>query len=803
MKISLKWLEELVPLPAPDEVARRLTMAGLEVEAVHRPGAALAGVVVVQILESVKHPDAEKLSVTKVSTGTGPALQIVCGAKNYQVGDKVPLATVGTLLPGAKEPIRAAALRGVQSAGMLCSARELGISDDQGGLLILPPDAPLGAPVAQVLGLDDVVLELNVTPNRADALSHLGVAREVATLLGVPLKAHPVTLAEAGAPASSLVSIRIEDAGRCWRYAARVVEGVTVRPSPPWVRQRLEACGMRAINNLVDVTNLVMLETGQPLHAFDLDRIGAATIVVRTAKAGERLTTLDGKERALEPEDLLICDATTPLVLAGIMGGESSEVKPTTTRVLLECATFQPTTVRRSAKRHGLKTESSHRFERGTDVAAVPRVLDRAAALLVELAGGTVRPGQVDVYPEPKAPREVTLRLARVEALLGAPVPAADCERILAALGFVKLRGDAVQSTWQVPPARVDVAIEEDLIEELARIRGYEDIPEVLPTLGTEPGAERPRAVLERRVRAALAGQGLDEVVSYSFVAPAELEAFEASAGALQVANPLSVEQSVMRTTLYASLVPTAVRSVRHQAAGVRFYELARVYGPRQGGGQGGVPVADERLQVAGVLWGARDGAPSWTSGDARVDFWDVKAAVEVVLGALHIEGARYEALESPWYHPRAAARVLVGGEVVGTLGELHPRARKALDAPEGVFLFQLDVARLEAAASLVSQAKALGKYPSVLRDLAVVVEATTRADAVRAVILQVGQPLVAEARVFDVYAGPQVGEGRKSLAFALTYRAADRTLTDAEVAQAHQRIVSEVTERLGGALRT
>jgi phenylalanyl-tRNA synthetase beta chain len=802
MKISLKWLNELVALPAADEVARRLTMSGLEVEAVHSPGAALTGVVAVKILSSEKHPNAEKLSVTRVSTGAGAPLQIVCGAKNYQVGDTVPLATVGTLLPGAKEPIRAAALRGVESAGMLCSARELGLSEDHGGLLILDPATVPGTPIARVLGLDDVVLELNVTPNRADALSHLGVARDLSALLQRQLCPPKVELAEAGPAVAGKVSIRIEDAGRCWRYAARVVEGVTVKPSPAWVKQRLEACGMRAINNLVDVTNLVMLETGQPLHAFDLDQIGGATIVVRTARPGERLTTLDGKDRALEPEDLLICDAERPLVLAGVMGGESSEVRPTTTRVLLECATFQPVTVRRSARRHGLKTESSHRFERGVDVSAVPAVLDRAAALLVSLAGGTVLPGQVDVYPAVKPAREVTLRLSRVEAVLGVAVPEAECERILGALGFEKLAGSAGESTWRVPPVRVDVAIEEDLIEELARIRGFETIPEVLPHLATEPGPERPRAVLERRIRAALAGQGMDEVVNYSFVSPGELAAFEAGEGAIQVANPISVEQAVMRTTLHASLVPNAVRSVRHQATGVRFYELARTYASRAGGGQGQTPVAEERQQVGGVFWGARDGMSSWSGGEARVDFWDAKAAVEAVLGALHVEGATFEPLASPWYHPRAAAQVVAGGQVLGTLGELHPRARKALDAPEGLFLFQLDVERLEAAAALVPQARALGRYPSVLRDLAVVVESATQASAVAALILQVGQPLVAHARVFDVYTGPQVGEGKKSLAFALTYQAADRTLTDAEVVQAHQRIVTEVAERLGGSLR-
>jgi len=352
MKISLSWLKDYVQLPSAEELAARLTMAGLEVEKIDRPGAALDGVVVAQILESTKHPNADKLSVTKVSIGPGAPVQIVCGAKNYQVGDKVPLATVGTWLPGAKEPIKQASMRGVDSFGMLCSSRELGLNQSHEGLLILDPSAELGAKVAKVVGLDDVVLELNVTPNRGDALSHLGVAREVATLLGVPLVPPSTAVTESAKSAASQVSIRIDDASRCARYAARVVEGVTVKPSPKWMQERLSACGMRAINNLVDVTNYVMLEWGQPLHAFDLDRIGGAQIIVRTARAGEQLTTLDDKERVLDADDLLICDAQRPLVLAGVMGGASSEVTASTTRVLLECATFLPVSVRRSSKRH-------------------------------------------------------------------------------------------------------------------------------------------------------------------------------------------------------------------------------------------------------------------------------------------------------------------------------------------------------------------------------------------------------------------------------------------------------------------
>ncbi len=798
MKLSLKWLADYVALPSSvDELAKKLTMAGLEIEGISRPGDAVRGVIVAQILASEKHPNADKLSVTKIDDGSGTPLQVVCGAKNYKVGDKIPLATVGTELPGGMK-IGKAQMRGVDSSGMLCSAKELGLPEGEHGLLILDPSLKVGTPIAQALGLDDVIFEVNVTPNRSDALSHLGIAREVATLTGVALKKPEAKLNESSTDASTKVQIRIDDPERCWRYVGRVIEGVTVKPSPAWMQERLKACGMRGINNLVDVTNYVMLESGQPLHAFDLDRIGGAQIVVRTAKGGEKLKTLDDKDRTLNAEDLLICDEKSPLVIAGVMGGASSEVTEKTTRVLLECATFQPATVRRSSKRHALHTESSHRFERGTDVSAVLEVIDRAAALIVEVGGGTVLKGRVDTYPNKKIARTVKLRTERVAEVLGVSVPAAECEKILTSLGFKKT-GDA----WEVPMARVDVSIEEDLIEEIARIRGFDAIPNALPRGLSALEPERPWVTAERRLRSALAGIGFDEVVNYSFVAPAELAAFQAEKGAIAVANPLSVEQSVMRTTLFASLVPNVARSARHQAQGVRFYELARSYRPHEGGGEKGKPVASEVLELSGALWGLRDGARTWTGGQSAADFYDAKAAVEAVLESLHITGAKYEPLESPWYHPRASATVKVGDRVLGTLGELHPRAQKRLDAPGGIFLFQLDANALLAESKLVPQATPLSRFPSVLRDLAVVVPTDLPAENVRNVILEVGQPLVDQVEPFDVYSGPQVGEGKKNLAFALRYRSPERTLTDTEVAEAHQKIVAEVGKRLGGALRS
>ncbi|HET9552959.1 MAG TPA: phenylalanine--tRNA ligase subunit beta [Anaeromyxobacteraceae bacterium] len=798
MRISLKWLSEYVDLPAPDELARRLTAVGLEVEAVERTGAGLAGVVAARILASEKHPNAEKLSVTSIDRGDGAPLQVVCGAKNYAVGDVVPLATVGATLPGGAR-IEKAKLRGVESFGMLCSARELGLSEDASGLLILPKDVKPGTPIAEALGLEDVLFEVNVTPNRPDALSHLGIAREVAALLGVPLKHPGAAPREAGTPAAELVKVRIEAPEKCPRYAARVIEGVTIGPSPAWLARRLEACGVRAISNVVDATNLVLLELGHPLHAFDLAKVAGAEIVVRTARPGETMTTLDGKARALDPDDLVIADRDRASALAGVMGGGDSEISDGTTRVLLESAWFEPSTVRRTAKRHGLHTEASHRFERGTDPGAVLAAVDRCAALIAELAGGTVRPGVVDVHPRPAAVRQVRLRWARPSRLLGLEVPKAEVRRILGGLGFAEAAADDEGATFRVPSWRVDVSIEEDLVEELTRTLGFDVIPETLPRLALDSPGLPAKLQAEGRARAALEAAGFREVVSFAFVAPQDLEAFEPGVKPVALQNPISADLAVMRTSVVPSLLKVAAYNRRQGVDSARLYEVASTFAPRATPDRD--PPAVERPVVALVQSGRRSPL-SWATGGDGADFYDLAATVQGMLGAVGVAGALEPAGRTvAWLHPRSAAVVRApGGARLGVLGELHPRVAAAFELPRGVLAAELDLAAVFAAAALVPAYRPIPRLPAVLRDLAVVVAEEVAAARVTGLVRE--EPLVEDVTLFDVYRGAPLPAGKKNLALAIRYRAADRTLTDAEADAAHARIVARLAAGVGAELR-
>jgi phenylalanyl-tRNA synthetase beta chain len=793
MRISLRWLAEYVPLPPPEELARRLTAVGLEVEAVERVGRELDGVVAARIVSAERHPDADKLSVTRVDAGTGEPLQVVCGARNWKVGDLVPLATVGAELPGGHR-IERARLRGVESHGMLCSAKELGLSAESSGLLILPGEARPGAPVAEVLGVEDTVLEVNVTPNRPDALSHVGIAREVAAIFGRAVRMPRAALFQKGGPAAEAVRVRIEAPEKCARYAARVIEGVKIGPAPPWLARRLESTGVRSISNVVDATNFALLELGHPLHAFDLDRVAGAEIVVRIARPGEKLVTLDGQERALVADDLVIADRDRASALAGVMGGGDSEISAGTTRVLLESAWFEPGTIRRTAKRHGLHTEASHRFERGADQGAVLPALDRCAALIAELAGGAVRKGVVDAHPRRHRAVQVPLAWSRPAEVLGIPVPRKEAKRILTALGFEERRATPGGAVFRVPSWRADVGIEEDLVEEIIRLKGYDAIPETLPPVASPNPSLPAEAIATERLRQSLESSGFSEAVNFSFVAPGDLAPLAPAGGAIALKNPISAELALMRTSLVPSLLRNAARNLRQRVTDVRLYEIASVYRSLPPGFTSDVPAAED-MRLAGVALGRRHPA-GWAAGNEAFDFADLKAALEGALEALGIEGVAWRAGGEPWMHPRSASSIEVGSagstvQVVGAAGEIHPRVAAAFELPAGVYAFELSFEALAHRARLVPAYRSVPRFPAVLRDLAVVVDERVLAEAVLALVRE--EPLVEMVTLFDVYRGPPVPEGRKSLALAIRYRASDRTLTDPEADEAHGRIVARL----------
>jgi phenylalanyl-tRNA synthetase beta chain len=785
MRVLLSWLRELVPDLPPDAkaIAARLTMAGLEVETIDRLDRGLENVVVGEVLSRTPL-EGTKLSVCRVSDGR-EELQIVCGAQNYAVGAHVPLARVGAVLPGDKAITRAK-LRGVESFGMLCSGAELGADDGVDGLLLLSADTVPGTPIAEVLGRNDVAFEINVTPNRGDALSHLGVARELAALYRKDLHApHPTVDAGVGQP---VARIEIEATDRCTRFTARVIEGVRIGPSPEWLVRRLQALGQRPINNVVDATNYVLFELGQPLHAYDLDRVAGARLVARCARAGETLRTLDGQDRTLTPDDLVIADAEKPVGLAGVMGGEDSEVKPLTTRLLLEAAWFSPATIRRTARRYGLHSEASHRFERGVDAEGTRRALNRLTEVILQTAGGEVAGHVIDVIAIPYARPRIPLRRHRLDTILGMNVPWDEALEILRALGLEQIRAVSNEAEFEIPAFRADLGIEVDLIEEVARVRGFESIPpRVLGGAGTEAREEASTAA-EKRLRIALAAAGFDEAVNFAFTLPSDLQHIRPDVRPILVRNPIVQDWPALRTTLLAGLLRNVAHNLRHGVGTVRLYESGRVYlpldqAPTGKRGDARYEVDHEPRRLGLVATGPR--GHNWTTGRDPLDFYDLKGAVEDVLEGLGLanraEWSKPEGIT--WLHPRSATRISIDGVAVGLLGELHPTVADAFGVPRKTLAAELGLEELLERARLIPTFQGLPHFPASLRDIALVVdERVTAADILAELRRADTAHLVEDATIFDVYRGAQLPPGKKNVAFSLRIRSAERTLTDDEV---------------------
>jgi phenylalanyl-tRNA synthetase beta chain len=803
MQVSLKWLRELVDVtldvPA---LVDLLDMTGTKVEAVHTVGASVDGVVVGRILTKERHPEAEKLWVTTVDVGAAEPLQIVCGAQNFEAGDLVPVALVGATLPNGVT-IKKAKLRGIVSEGMNCSAAELGLGADQSGLLILPADAPVGMPFFEYHGTADTVLELEITPNRPDCLSVAGVAREVGAVTGANATVPASVPEESGEPVSASVSVEIEDPALCPRYTARLIRGVRIGPSPEWLAERVVASGTRSISNVVDVTNYVMFELGQPLHAFDAATIakadGRSAITVRVARAGERLTTLDGQDRELAADTLVIADPTGPVALAGVMGGEVTEVTDATVDILLESACFAPGSVGRTSRRLALYSEASQRFERGVDPNGCVAAVDRAAQLLAEVSGGTVAPGVVDAYPAPVQPATVTLGLSRANSLLGTDLDVATIASILRRLGLT-IAADGDMLTATVPTFRPDLTREADLIEEVVRVYGMGNVPSTLPAGRGRVGGLSTRQKLTERIGAALRGAGLNEAITWSFADPTDIDRLEWTFGPgempVRLLNPMSADQSELRATTLPGMLRAVAHNRNRGVADVHLYEIGSVWFTAAGR-----KLPKERTVVAGVLAGSWS-RPGWNDTPPVLDLFDAKGVLEAVVEDVGVARFKLRQTDLPWLQPGRSAEVLAGGDVIGWLGEVHPAVLDAYECAGPVAVFEVQLKPLLKAARDVRPFTDLPRFPGVKIDVALVVDESVSAERAEQSIRSAGGKLLESVRLFDVYRGEGMEPGSKSLAFSLVYRDPERTLTSDEVDAAHEKVVRKATGAIGGRLR-
>ena len=833
MKVTFNWLKQYVDFDwSPEVLSERLTMLGVEVESVKKLGGEFEGIVVAQVITRDKHPNADKLSLCRVQDGKGER-QIVCGAQNFKAGDKVALILPGATLPAkpGAEPltIKVGKIRGVESQGMMCSPQELGLPDPVEGLLILREDARVGQPFAEYLGRSgsDVVYDLEITPNRPDLNSVLGIAREIAAITGNPLRLPDVASAagQASSPlqAAALVSVRIEDPELCPRYTARVVEGLKIAPSPDWLRSTLEKVGIRSINNVVDVTNYVMLESGQPLHAFDYHLLSPApgqsrpTVVVRRATEGEKFMTLDGQERQLSGQTLLIADETKPVALAGVMGGQNSEINLNTVDVLIESAYFKPQNIRATSKKLNLRTESSYRFERGGDIGICDWASRRAAQLILETGGGVLAEGVVDAYPHPVEPRQISLRFHKVKELLGIELLPQQIEGYLGQLGLNVVGrkprpvgaepAPAEPSTFRIPTFRVDLKREVDLVEEVARLYGVDRIPATAPrgAIGANPfDGVHDQYAEARRI---LTGMGLFEAQGQTLIsdAAAKLVAPETIAA---LANPLSSDMNVLRPSLLPGLLDSLRHNVSRKIYEVALFELGRVF--FRGAGQGTQPGAtraafptDEERRLAIALTGQRN-ALFWTGSDrdAKFDTYDLKGFLEEFLEQFGLRGITFSRRPESTPLFLESATVHLGKFQLGQFGQLLPAVARRYDLRDAVLLAELNLDVLLARRNSTKSFRPLPAFPPIRRDVAMVLAESATHEAVLQVVKQTKPANLENVELFDVFRGKNVPAGQKSMAYAFTYRSPERTLTDNEVNAAHEKLVEQLKQKLHAVIR-
>jgi len=799
MKVSLKWLRDYVDITlSPEGLAERLTMAGLETGGIQTIGDGWENISIGEVIGLQKHPNADRLQLATVSLGREQHT-VVCGAPNIRVGIRVPFASLGARLydgrSGKLTELKPAKIRGVLSEGMVCSEKELGISDNHDEIIVLSEEAPLGAPLAQHMG--DAILDVKVTPNRPDCLCMIGIAREVAALTGAKVRLPKVRYQEGESPTDEMISVEIVDPDLCPRYCAGIITGVTIGHSPRWMQECLLAAGMRPINNIVDITNFVMMEYGQPLHAFDYEGIGGKKIIVRRAGDGEKLVTIDGKERTLPPGTLVIANEKYPVAIAGVMGGSESEVTERTTTILLESANFNNASIRRTSLGLGLVSEASARFGKFLSPDLPLPAIRRAVGLIVELAGGKATRGIVDVYPGFAGQREpILLTERRASQVLGVDFGIARIRQTLESLGFECAQNISSELAVSIPYWRTDVKIADDLIEEAARIIGYDEIPTTM--LSGELPHHEPASLasLRERIRDILVGCGMQEVINYSLTSQDMLDKIRCNGEfgiPIRIANPLSREQEFLRLSLRGGLLTALAANARHQPKGIMLFEIGKVYLPQEAG------LPEEREMLAGIIGGPRYGR-SWLAGEGLFDFYYAKGILETLFHHLGIE-ARFEAAEDRLLFPGRAASILVNGNNIGITGELHPDVAAGFDISlSPVCLFEIEVEKLLPFTQRAHIFRPIPRFPSTDRDIALLVDANLPAKRIEDIVRCF--PQVSYVSVFDLYQGEQVPDGKKSLAFSLRYQSLARTLTDEEVDEIQQNILTRLQKELGVVLR-
>ena len=811
MQVSIKWLKDYIDFKeTPEQIADKLTMAGVPVENIKDMGAGLEKVITGKIVQIEKHPNADKLSICTLDVGQAETIIIVTGATNVREGQIVPVAMIGAKLPNGLK-ISKGKLRGVASFGMLCSAAELNLdldslSDDaKSGIYILPEDTSVGIQVKDVLGLNDVILEFELTANRADCFSVLGIVREIAVLTGNPVKKPMLRLQENGdKKANELISVKIEANNLCSRFSARVLQNVKVGKSPAWIKERIEAAGVRSINNVVDVTNFVMLEFGQPMHAYDYDMLAGHVLIARQANQGEKLTTLDNVKRELNPSMLVIADSVQPAGLGGVMGGLASEVTESTKTVVLEAAAFNGANIRRTARACGLHSEASGRFERGVDVSNTVKALDRAAQLLEEMGACTVCPEIVDAYPGFELPSQVKFTSTQVNKHLGTTISSQVMVDILKRLEFEISSVKGEEITVTVPSWRNDVRCMSDIAEEISRIYGFNRIASTLPDGSMMQGGQSEEQSFVDRVKDILVAAGMNEIISFSFTHPQTFDKLNIPVDsqlrqAVEIINPNTDEFPLLRTTAVSSVLETIARNLSRKNEDLKIFEIGSVFTPKA------LPLTElpiEKLMLCGALTGKRTDI-AWNQGKDTVDFYDAKGVIEALFERLGIQKYTVQAGEHYAMHPGKTALFMKGKEIIAYVGEVHPQVQAQMNITKKTYLFEMDIEKLMKYSALTCRYQSLPKYPAMSRDLALVVADDITASEVEKVIVKNAGNLLNNICLFDVYTGEQVGKGQKSLAFSLQFQSAEKTLTDAEIDPYFESIIKALEEAFNAKLRS